>query len=158
MYQRDSRFEPHVLIVQAGAAVEFPNNDVIAHHVYSFSQPNDFILPLYRGLPPDPVLFEHPGIVTLGCNIHDGMLGFVLVVETDVFGMTDRRGEVVLDVDTNATSWAANAWSPRFRDSTAPMTLTVQPGADDTVVFEVPGKLRPAHDHESGAIAWDDYD
>ena len=87
MDQRDQRFVPHLLIVQKGAVVEFPNSDAVAHHVYSFSKPNNFELPLYKGSPPDPVLFQHEGIVTLGCNIHDSMLGYIVVVDTDVFAM-----------------------------------------------------------------------
>ena len=55
MDQRDTQFVPHMLVVQTGTAVEFPNSDVVAHHVYSFSKPNDFALPLYKGDPHRPV-------------------------------------------------------------------------------------------------------
>ena len=72
MDQVDTRFVPHVLVVQSGTSVEFPNSDIIAHHVYSFSTPNQFVLPLYKGDLHPPVRFEHAGVVTVGCNIHDG--------------------------------------------------------------------------------------
>ncbi len=157
MDQRDHRFVPHILIVQKGAVVEFPNSDVVAHHVYSFSKPNNFELPLYKGLPPDPVLFEHEGIVTLGCNIHDGMLGYIVVVDTDVFGMTDADGLARLTVDGDAGRWEVNVWSPRIRDSRAPLVEIIEAGASLTATFALQKKLRPAHDDQSESVSWDDY-
>ena len=37
MAQRAREFDPHVLVVQTGTAVSFPNFDTVRHHVYSFS-------------------------------------------------------------------------------------------------------------------------
>ena len=158
MDQRDTRFEPHMLVVQKGAAVEFPNSDVIAHHVYSFSKPNNFVLPLYKDTPPEPIVFEHDGIVTLGCNIHDGMLGYIVVVDTSAYGTTDENGVVVIDVDSSAESWTVNAWSPRFRDIRKTLQQTVQSKDELEVTFALTEKLRPAHDDRSEAVSWDDYD
>ena len=90
MDQRDMEFVPHVLVVQKGASVLFPNSDTVGHHVYSFSKPNNFVLPLYTGDPHDAVIFEHDGVVMLGCNIHDHMLAYIVVVDTDVFEVTDE--------------------------------------------------------------------
>jgi plastocyanin len=157
MDQKDERFVPHILLVQKGAAVEFPNSDVIAHHVYSFSRPNDFELPLYKGTPPDPVRFVHDGIVTLGCNIHDSMLGYIVVVDTDVFAMTDGNGAVTLDVDDNASGWRVHAWSPRFRDSREPLVTDVGNGDPLVATFRLQKGLRPAHGDESGSLLWNDY-
>jgi plastocyanin len=157
MDQRDHRFVPHVLIVQKGAVVEFPNSDVVAHHVYSFSKPNKFELPLYKGVPPDPVLFEHEGIVTLGCNIHDGMLGYILVVDTDVFARTDADGVARLKVDGDASRWEVNVWSPRIRDSRDPLVEIIEAGESLTATFALQKKLRPAHDDQSESVSWDDY-
>ena len=157
MDQRDKRFVPHVLIVQTGAAVEFPNSDVIAHHVYSFSRPNDFVLPLYKGTPPGPVVFEHDGIVTLGCNIHDSMLGYVVVVDTDVFAKTDEDGVASLVVDSDADRWEVSAWSPRFRDARMPLVQSVESRDDLAVTFALGDKLRPPHRENSESMQWDDY-
>ena len=71
MDQAGKQFVPHLLVVQTGTPVGFPNSDTVAHHVYSFSHPNKFILPMYKGEQHPPVTFEHNGIVILGCNIHD---------------------------------------------------------------------------------------
>ena len=157
MDQRNRRFVPHILVVQKGAEVEFPNSDVIAHHVYSFSKPNNFALPLYKGTPPNPVRFDHAGIVTLGCNIHDSMLAYVVVVDTDRFGKTDDNGVVEIEIDEDATAWTVHAWSPRFRDSRDPLVLRVDAGADLGATFQLQKKLRPPHGDETESVFWDDY-
>ncbi|MCH5376902.1 MAG: methylamine utilization protein [Planctomycetes bacterium] len=157
MDQRNRRFVPHVLVVQKGAKVAFPNSDVIAHHVYSFSKPNNFALPLYKGTPPEPVRFDHPGIVTLGCNIHDSMLAYIVVVDTDRFGKTGDDGVVEIEVDPDAEGWRVHAWSPRFRDARGPLAQTVRAGQSPSVTFQLQKKLRPAHGEETESVFWDDY-
>jgi len=156
--QRDSNFVPHILVVQKGAHVDFPNSDVIAHHVYSFSKPNDFVLPLYKGAPPEPVHFKHDGVVTVGCNIHDGMLGYIVVVNTEVYGMTGMEGKVVLNVDESASEYKVRVWSPRIRDSRAPLETTISAGDSLSVVFVLKKNLRAAHTHNTESVSWDDYD
>lgn len=157
MDQRDVRFVPHILIVEKGALVEFPNSDVVAHHVYSFSRPNNFVLPLYKGTPPEPVHFVHDGIVTLGCNIHDDMLGYIVVVDTGVFGLTDADGTVSLSVDDSASSYEINIWSPRIRDSNDPLVQRVTAVPAAGVRFELKKSLRPPHDGKSESVQWDEY-
>jgi plastocyanin len=83
--QRDKTFIPLVTVIQTGTAVQFPNQDPIRHHVYSFSAPKPFELKLYAGTPAAPVLFDKPGEVVLGCNIHDHMIAYVYVVDTPWF-------------------------------------------------------------------------
>jgi len=155
MDQRDTRFVPHILVVQKDTYVSFPNSDVIAHHVYSFSKPNNFVLPLYKGITPEPVRFEHDGIVTLGCNIHDHMLAYIVVVDTDVFGVTDRNGVAELDVDTSTTGYDVSIWSARIRDSKEPVSQHVDAGGN--VTFSLQKKLRPRPDHQSEAVEWSEY-
>lgn len=94
--QRQRRFLPLVTVVQAGSSINFPNNDTVRHHVYSFSPAKTFELKLYSGVPTAPVLFDKPGTVVLGCNIHDQMLAFVLVVDSAYFGKTDDKGQLSL--------------------------------------------------------------
>ncbi len=98
MAQRDKAFAPTLLVVQTGTPVSFPNFDTVRHHVYSFSPTKPFELKLYAGPPVAPVLFDRAGTATLGCNIHDRMLGYIHVVETPYFGQTDGQGRVVLDL------------------------------------------------------------
>ena len=154
MDQVDTRFVPHILVVQKGAAVEFPNSDVVAHHVYSFSKPNDFALPLYKGDAHDPITFEHDGVVTLGCNIHDHMLAYIVVVDSDVYGKTGEDGRLVLDIADGSSNGAVHIWSPRIRDAEITQEITAE---TTTVTFALKKKLRPAHDPSSEAVHWSEY-
>jgi len=154
MDQRDTRFVPHILVVQKGTRVEFPNSDVVAHHVYSFSKPNNFVLPLYKGDPHAPVTFEYDGIVTLGCNIHDEMLGYIVVVDTDIFGVTDDNGMLSVVVSDAARNVTVNIWSPRIRDKVLARTVPV---SATSVAFSLQKKLRPAHDADTDAMQWSEY-
>ena len=86
--QSDKRFLPGMTVVQAGASVSFPNEDTVRHHVYSFSPAKPFELKLYIGTPAAPVVFDKPGTVVLGCNIHDQMVGWILVVDTPYYART----------------------------------------------------------------------
>lgn len=89
-------FVPHVAAVQVGGQISFPNYDNIRHHVYSFSKPKKFEIPLYEGVPSKPITFEKPGVVALGCNIHDWMSGFIVVTETPWFAITGEDGSATL--------------------------------------------------------------
>lgn len=157
MDQVDVRFNPHILIVQAGTAVEFPNSDTVAHHVYSFSRPNDFRLPIYKGNRYPPVVFGDLGTVTLGCNIHDEMLAYVLVVDTPDFGKTNLQGTVSIPTRTSG-EWTVRLWSPRLREAAA-ITKTVETDehGDATVRFDLLKKLRRPHDHDTDAVKWGEY-
>src|SRR3954464_6149533 len=90
--QRDLQFSPFVLVVPVGADVSFPNFDNVRHHVYSFSPVRRFELRLYAREQTRNVRFERPGIVPLGCNIHDGMIAFIDVVDTGLAARTDASG------------------------------------------------------------------
>lgn len=94
--QKNKKFTPLVSVVQTGSNVSFPNQDSVRHHVYSFSPAKTFELKLYSGVPTAPIVFDKPGVVVLGCNIHDTMVAFVNVVDTPYFGKTDAAGKVSL--------------------------------------------------------------
>ena len=98
MAQRDRQFQPHVLVVQTGTAVSFPNFDTVRHHVYSFSPIKPFDIKLYSGTPSEPIVFDKPGVAALGCNIHDRMGAFIVVVDTPLFGKTGAQGELSLEL------------------------------------------------------------
>jgi plastocyanin len=97
MDQIDKQFVPRVLPVPVNALVRFPNKDDIHHHIYSFSDAKTFELPLYKGEPAAPVKFEKPGVVKLGCNIHDNMSGVILVLPNPHFVVTGPDGKAVLE-------------------------------------------------------------
>lgn len=95
--QRHRQFVPLVTVVETGTEISFPNYDSIKHHVYSFSAAKALDLPLYFGKPAAPQLFDKPGTVVLGCNIHDRMIAYVQVVSTPYFGKSDAAGKVRLE-------------------------------------------------------------
>lgn len=115
MDQRDQRFAPHVLAVRVGTQVRFPNSDNIRHQVYSFSAAKRFELRLYEGTPTDPLLFDKPGVVVLGCNIHDWMLGYIYVTEDPRFGVSDAQGRVRLE-QLPAGDYHVTLWHPQLAD------------------------------------------
>jgi len=128
--QIDREFTPYVSVIQTGTRVEFPNRDPIQHHVYSFSPAKTFEIKLYSGRSPESILFDKPGVITIGCNIHDWMIAYVLVVSTPWFGKTDSAGVVKLR-DLPVGSYAVHAWHPQERSPVEP--VTVAPEAQSTV-------------------------
>ena len=123
--QKDIAFQPHVLIVPVGAAVTFPNRDRVRHHVYSFSPAKKFELKLYGREEARSVTFDKPGIVALGCNIHDAMNGYVVVVDTPYAAQTDAAGRAML-ADVPAGGATLRVWHPTVR---APGNQLVTPVA-----------------------------
>ena len=115
MDQRDKQYDPHVLAVHTGTQIRFPNSDNIRHQVYSFSTPKRFELRLYEGTPSDPVLFDKSGIVVLGCNIHDWMLGYVYVTDDPWFAVSDKKGLIHFD-KLPAGHYRATLWHPQVAD------------------------------------------
>ncbi|AUG06080.1 methylamine utilization protein [Pseudomonas sp. S09G 359] len=115
MDQRGQRFAPHVLVVHTGTQVRFPNSDNIRHQVYSFSSAKRFELRLYEGTPAAPLLFDKPGVVVLGCNIHDWMLGYIYVTDDAHFGVSDAQGRVRLE-QLPPGDYHATLWHPQLAD------------------------------------------
>jgi plastocyanin len=126
MDQIDKQFMPAVLAVATGTHVTFPNSDDIRHQVYSFSPAKRFELRLYEGTPSTPVTFDQPGLVVLGCNIHDWMLGYIYVTDDPWFAVSDEQGRVQLDVPTG--TYPSTLWHPALTDM-QPVTSQVQVGA-----------------------------
>lgn len=116
MDQVDLAFVPDVLVLPAGSSVMFPNSDAVRHQVYSFSDARAFQLPLYRGKPYPPVTFPQPGIVTLGCNIHDNMIAYIVVTAAPFFGRTDSRGIWIAD-DVPAGRYRLRVWHPLMSEA-----------------------------------------
>jgi len=107
--QVNKQFSPSVSVVPVGTAVEFPNRDTVRHHVYSFSQIKPFELKLYAGTPANPVVFDRAGIAVLGCNIHDHMTAWVVVVETPYYARTAAGGRAILE-GVPAGNYRLRAW------------------------------------------------
>lgn len=147
--QRGQQFNPRVTVISPGAAVRFPNRDLTQHHVYSFSAAKVFEIALYGGDAPAPITFETTGIVSLGCNIHDWMLGYVYVSPDPYFGVTDEFGHVRLPINLTATD-TLTIWHPGIEGSKPLLlsasalpavhdgitNLTIEIPAGDPLVFD----------------------
>lgn len=122
--QQDLTFRPFVSAVQAGTPVEFPNQDKTRHHVYSFSPAKVFELKLYADKPEAPVLFDTPGIVALGCNIHDYMQAYVYVGESPFLAVTNEQG-IAEFADVPAAGYQLKLWHPWQDADVAPQAVTL---------------------------------
>jgi plastocyanin len=113
--QIDKEYVPYLTAIRVGTSVSFPNRDQIRHHVYSFSDAKTFEIPLYKGTPAEPVVFDRPGEVVLGCNIHDWMRAYVFVSETPYFAVTDAGGAATLDLPPG--DYEVRVWHPEQKDA-----------------------------------------
>ena len=129
MDQVNRSFSPDLLVIPIGSTVEFPNSDSVSHQIYSFSPPKRFQLPLYRGKPYPPVHFDQPGVVTLGCNIHDEMLAYLLVTDAPWYGRTNEGGSWSTEVPHGR--YRVELWHPRIRDDEADLRRELTVGDAD---------------------------
>jgi plastocyanin len=127
--QIDKEFVPNLTVVRVGTRVQFPNKDQIRHHVYSFSDAKSFEIPLYAGIPTEPILFDKPGLVVLGCNIHDWMRAYVFVVETPHFALTEEDGRA--SVELPAGEYSVRVWHPELEGDPARQGQRVSVGAGE---------------------------
>lgn len=127
--QVDKRFVPRVVVVTLGSALSFPNRDTVRHHVYSLSPTKPFELKLYSGVPANPVVFDRPGVAVLGCNIHDQMAAWVVVVETPFHGVSAADGRIRID-NVPPGSYRLMAWHPGLPPGTAALEQPLQIAAD----------------------------
>ena len=156
MDQKDQAFVPRVLVVNVGASVEFPNNDSVSHQVYSFSAAKRFQLPLYKGEAHPPVTFDRPGLVVLGCNIHDSMVGYIYVTPAPYFGTTDAGGAITLR-DLPRGDYRVTLWSPYIADDPASLTRDVHldGGASTLERFQLAAPLRSLPEPKPRRRDWD---
>ncbi len=137
--QRDKAFIPFVSVVQTGTPVSFPNRDPIRHHVYSFSPAKTFEIKLYAGTPVAPIVFDKPGEVVLGCNIHDHMLAYVIVVDTPWFAKTGKDGIARIEA-VAAGDYDLNFWHFAQSATIPPQALKVRGDETLPASFSVPLK------------------
>jgi plastocyanin len=141
--QKAKVFDPAVLVVPLGTSVAFPNRDTVRHHVYSFSAAKNFELKLYSGVPASPVLFDKAGIAVLGCNIHDAMTAWVVVVDTPYFGRSAADGTVVVSA-VPPGNYRLRVWHPSLPVGAPAADQALQVGPTDLrQVFALNGARAP---------------
>ena len=126
--QAKREFTPRVTLITVGTRALFPNFDTVRHHVYSFSPAKTFELKLYAGVPNVPVVFDKPGIAVLGCNIHDSMTAWVVIVDTPWYGQTGPDGRLLLAA-VPPGRYRLRAWHPAMEVGATPIEQPLQVGA-----------------------------
>lgn len=136
MIQEGKQFIPYVLAVQAGTTVDFPNHDSFRHQVYSFSTAKTFELKLYGSGEIGSVLFDKPGAVPVGCNIHDNMLAYVYVTPGPHYATTGADGTAQLK-NLPAGTYTVSVWHPNQRGASPTEQVTVSADGDSAVNLEL---------------------
>ena len=137
--QLNRELVPYVTAVTAGTTINLPNNDTVEHHAYSLSPALKFDLPLYKPKMNRALEFKTPGVVTIGCNIHDWMIAYVVVLDTPWFAKSAESGTVTIS-NVPPGRYTATIWHPRLaKEVTQEFTVADTPAAAPTVVLT----LRP---------------
>lgn len=143
MDQQNKEFIPYVLPVLLGTAVHFPNKDDIRHHVYSLSPAKKFELPLYKGRFASPVIFDKPGVVVLGCNIHDWMIAYIFVLKTPYFATTGENGGAEIH-NLPPGLYEVLVWHPQIQDFTEATVSRISLSQNEEVKIDFNIKLKTA--------------
>lgn len=149
--QQNQEFSAYVTVVQAGSRVLFPNQDTVQHHVYSLSKAKKFELPLYNPGQNESFVFDMPGLVTLGCNIHDWMLAYIVVVPTPWFAKTDAAG--LASLAAPAGRYRLELWHPRLPALVTQEITLGAPGSaqrDFTLTLKADKRIRRGGATKSG--------
>ena len=143
MNQIDKQFVPHVLVVNTRTDITFPNADNLFHHVYSFSPTKQFELKLYKEFTAEPLTFDAPGIVDIGCNIHDWMLGYIVVTDSPFFAKTESEGSISLSLPKG--DYNVRFWHPSVKSDSLFETKTLSVNESTAVEWQLSTAL-PADD------------
>ena len=128
--QHDLQFSPAVSVVTVGTPVLFPNQDTVKHHVYSYSPAKTFQIKLYAGVPHTPIVFDKPGVAVLGCNIHDGMIAWVVVTDTPLWARSAATGHAHV-ADVPPGNYQMHVWHASLAETTPPQLLPLTVAAGD---------------------------
>jgi plastocyanin len=121
--QLHKAFVPHVSVIRTGTVVAFPNSDSIRHEVYSHSPPHPFQVKLYASSHTEEVTFDKPGLLVLGCNIHDSMVAFVAVVQSPYYAKILGSGHT--DMHVPPGRYRVRVWHPELRVAVESRLITV---------------------------------
>ena len=123
--QINTQFVPHVLVVPVDTSISFPNSDNTRHQVYSFSAAKRFSTNLFSGREAEPVQFDQPGLVPIGCNIHDRMHAYIYVTTAPRYAITDQQG-IARFSDLPAGNYRIEALHPwQLQEGALVQSLTV---------------------------------
>lgn len=140
--QTNEAFVPDVVVIQTGGSVTFRNLDAIRHHVYSFASARRFEMVQAPGETSPPVVFDKPGPVAIGCNIHDHMTAHVLVTGAPWAVVTGASGHAMVS-GLPVGRFSATVWHPRLRPRAEPAARTVALATEQTTLTVTLSVLPP---------------
>jgi len=111
--QKNKKFAPYLAVTQQGSALSFNNQDDFTHHIYSVAGKNRFEFKIKAGKDKTSPILNHAGEIAMGCNIHDWMSGYVLVVDTPYYGKTNQQGKATFDL-SSAGKYKVVVWHPQL--------------------------------------------
>jgi len=133
MEQKGKRFIPHVLAIEVGATVDFPNYDPIFHNAFSNFDGQIFDVGLYPPGTTRPVTFRREGIVRIFCNIHPDMSAVIVVLKSPYFTVSNKSGEFAIP-DVPSGSYRLHVFHERATQQTLDaLTRTVEVSSDADV-------------------------
>ncbi|AEF05403.1 hypothetical protein ambt_19560 [Alteromonas naphthalenivorans] len=148
MNQINKQFAPHVLVVQKNTEVTFPNADNVFHHVYSFSPTKQFELKLYKEFTAEPLFFEQAGIVDIGCNIHDWMLGYIVIADSPYFLKTADDGNADISLPTG--KYSVEFWHPNAPNETPFIETEIELNSDKNFTLTLSKVIASDDDFDDG--------
>jgi plastocyanin len=151
--QHNKSFQPHILVVPVGAVVQFPNHDPFFHNVFSLYEGKRFDLGLYEAGSTRNVSFDRPGISYIFCNIHAEMSAVVIALDTPYYGISNRRGEIVI-ADVPVGRYSMKTWyesAPSETLGTLSREINVTEASSTLGVLQVSaGAATTAHKNKYG--------
>jgi plastocyanin len=130
---RNKDFTPFVAVVTTGGTVTFGNSDALTHHVFS-PELGAWDTGYLQKDQTAARRFDVPGAVSLLCNIHPEMIGYVLVIPSTYYGRVGADGRYAVD-DVPSGTYRATAWAPRMQPVS--QTVTVGSAAPATLDFDL---------------------
>lgn len=133
--QIDEEFAPHLVAVTAGSTVDFPNDDLLFHNVFSLSRSATFDLGRYPQGRSRSRTFDRPGLVKVYCHLHSHMSAIVRVFDHPFFAIPDAEGRFTIGGLAPGRHDVV-AWHERVGEVTMP--VVVEAGRHAAVSFSLP--------------------
>lgn len=133
-------FSPYLSVSQVNSKVNFVNKDDITHHIYSAGNDNQFSFKIRAGEENSSAKFDHASEVAMGCNIHDWMSGYLLIVNTPYFNKTDNRGQVSFNIEKQG-KYKVVVWHPQIQADNNHMTIEKNISGDVSLTFMLKRKM-----------------
>lgn len=134
--QKNKSFIPYISVMQLGSLVKFNNKDNITHHIYSPVGDNKFSVKIRSGQQIIKDTFNQVGEVSMGCNIHDWMSGYMLIVDTPYFAQTDNNGNATLSIEKTGR-YNVVVWHPQMNEADNKITKTIHLDAHSKIIMQL---------------------